>query len=187
MPSSDYTTAIPGGLKLKGAPKDSGVKKKKKSKSKTSTTTSNTEGAGKEATGKETGAGALQKALAEEEGVGEDGGKSANNGGTGVAAGAGKTEAQREAEERRRKRVRNPSHANQNLVKPLSFILLLWFPTSGGGGGFVFHFWLTGMLEQLDERLKREGVKTHKERVEELNKYLAGLSEHHDMPRIGPG
>lgn len=41
--------------------------------------------------------------------------------------------------------------------------------------------------KRLEERLKREGVKTHKERVEELNKYLSGLSEHHDMPRIGPG
>lgn len=41
--------------------------------------------------------------------------------------------------------------------------------------------------KRLDERLKREGVKTHKERVEELNKYLSTLSEHHDMPRIGPG
>ena len=40
---------------------------------------------------------------------------------------------------------------------------------------------------QLDERLQREGVKTHKEKVEELNKYLSKLSEHHDMPRIGPG
>ena len=43
-------------------------------------------------------------------------------------------------------------------------------------------------LPQLDERLKREGgAKTHKQRVEELNKYLSTLSEHHDMPRIGPG
>ncbi|KAI1613241.1 hypothetical protein EDD37DRAFT_626930 [Exophiala viscosa] len=41
--------------------------------------------------------------------------------------------------------------------------------------------------KRLEERLKREGVKTHKERVEELNRYLSGLSEHHDMPRIGPG
>lgn len=61
---------------------------------------------------------------------------------------------------------------------------------------------------QLDERLRREGIKTHKERVEDLNRYLSGLSEHHDMyvapfplsgledctlttcdcrPRIGPG
>lgn len=35
--------------------------------------------------------------------------------------------------------------------------------------------------KRLDERLKREGIKTHKERVEELNKYLSNLSEHHDM------
>ncbi|KAF2005580.1 DUF1754-domain-containing protein [Amniculicola lignicola CBS 123094] len=41
--------------------------------------------------------------------------------------------------------------------------------------------------KRLDDRLKRDGVKTHKERVEELNRYLSGLSEHHDMPKIGPG
>ncbi|PLB43491.1 DUF1754-domain-containing protein [Aspergillus steynii IBT 23096] len=41
--------------------------------------------------------------------------------------------------------------------------------------------------KRLQERLKRDGVKTHKERVEELNKYLSRLSEHHDMPKIGPG
>ncbi len=37
------------------------------------------------------------------------------------------------------------------------------------------------MSSQLNERLKREGIKTHKERVEELNRYLSNLSEHHDM------
>lgn len=41
--------------------------------------------------------------------------------------------------------------------------------------------------KRLYDRLKREGIKTHKQRVEELNRYLSGLSEHHDMPRIGPG
>ncbi|KAI9697828.1 MAG: hypothetical protein M1836_004504 [Candelina mexicana] len=41
--------------------------------------------------------------------------------------------------------------------------------------------------KRLNERLKKEGVKTHKEKVEDLNKYLSNLSEHHDMPRIGPG
>ena len=54
--------------------------------------------------------------------------------------------------------------------------------------------------KRLEERLRREGVKTHKERVEELNRYLSKLSEHHDMyviadywilllrlMRIGPG
>lgn len=39
----------------------------------------------------------------------------------------------------------------------------------------------TDFSGQLQERLQREGVKTHKERVEELNKYLSRLSEHHDM------
>ncbi|KAL8937516.1 MAG: hypothetical protein Q9211_003653 [Gyalolechia sp. 1 TL-2023] len=41
--------------------------------------------------------------------------------------------------------------------------------------------------KRLEERLKREGTKTHKEKVEEFNHYLSNLSEHHDMPRIGPG
>lgn len=41
--------------------------------------------------------------------------------------------------------------------------------------------------KRLNERLEREGVKSHKEKVEELNKYLSKLSEHHDMPKIGPG
>ncbi|KAL4915939.1 hypothetical protein BDW62DRAFT_203243 [Aspergillus aurantiobrunneus] len=41
--------------------------------------------------------------------------------------------------------------------------------------------------KRAKERLKREGAKTHKERVEDLNKYLSRLSEHHDMPKIGPG
>ncbi|KAI9835085.1 MAG: hypothetical protein M1819_002637 [Sarea resinae] len=36
--------------------------------------------------------------------------------------------------------------------------------------------------KRLEERLKREGgLKTHKERVEDLNRYLSNLSEHHDM------
>ena len=34
---------------------------------------------------------------------------------------------------------------------------------------------------QLHERLQRDGIKSHKERVEELNTYLSRLSEHHDM------
>ncbi|RMZ74772.1 hypothetical protein DV737_g5761, partial [Chaetothyriales sp. CBS 132003] len=42
--------------------------------------------------------------------------------------------------------------------------------------------------KRLEERLRKEGgAKTHKQRVEELNRYLSGLSEHHDMPKIGPG
>ena len=74
----------------------------------------------------------------------------------------GKTEAERRHEEMRRKRVcKDYAHA----------------PVSTDGPG-IANGWL---LVQLDERLKREGIKTHKERVEELNKYLSNLSEHHDM------
>ncbi|EPS43302.1 hypothetical protein H072_2715 [Dactylellina haptotyla CBS 200.50] len=41
--------------------------------------------------------------------------------------------------------------------------------------------------KKLDQLLLRDASKSHRERVEEFNKYLANLSEHHDMPRIGPG
>lgn len=35
--------------------------------------------------------------------------------------------------------------------------------------------------KRLEEKMKMEGSKTHKEKVEELNRYLSKLSEHHDM------
>ncbi|KAK0265877.1 hypothetical protein LTR35_017061 [Friedmanniomyces endolithicus] len=129
MPSSDYSSAVGGGLKLKGA-KDAGIKKKK---SKPAGSTSS------KAEAQVSDDKALQKALADEETSLEA------TGGEREAETKqyGKTEAQKRHDERRRKR--------------------------------------------LDERLEKEGIKTHKERVEELNKYLSGLSEHHDMPKIGPG
>lgn len=44
------------------------------------------------------------------------------------------------------------------------------------------------LLELSESANSRPGLlKTHKERVEELNTYLSKLSEHHDMPKIGPG
>ncbi|KAK3052342.1 hypothetical protein LTR09_006552 [Extremus antarcticus] len=136
MPSSDYTNAIGGGLKLKGSNVD---KKKKKKKSKpVDEQADDSKVVAKKDDVEEC---AAQKALADEEN--EDGAGDVVKETESEAKQYGKTEAQRRHEERRRKR--------------------------------------------LDERLKREGVKTHKERVEELNKYLSNLSEHHDMPRIGPG
>ncbi|KAH7092022.1 hypothetical protein FB567DRAFT_516298 [Paraphoma chrysanthemicola] len=138
MPSSDYTSAVGGGLKLKGA----GIDKKKKKKkpkptedaaesSKTSTDVAKRPTADDTTTkspshtpGRSLSPDAAEQRLKE-------------------AGGRKKTEAERRHDEMRRKR--------------------------------------------LEERLKREGVKTHKEKVEELNKYLSGLSEHHDMPKIGPG
>ena len=41
---------------------------------------------------------------------------------------------------------------------------------------------------QLDlQRLKKVAKKSHRERVGEFNQYLANLSEHYDIPKVGPG
>lgn len=37
------------------------------------------------------------------------------------------------------------------------------------------------------ERVAKLASKTHRDRVNEFNAYLANLSEHHDIPRVGPG
>lgn len=132
MPSSDYTAAAGGALKLKG----SGVDKKKKKKKPKPTDAARTAAeadADAPAEASKTPSGPPARAISPSEA--EDALKE--------AGGRQKTEAEKRHEEMRRKR--------------------------------------------LEDRLKREGVKTHKERVEELNKYLSGLSEHHDMPKIGPG
>ncbi|WVQ74485.1 hypothetical protein IAR50_004086 [Cryptococcus sp. DSM 104548] len=41
--------------------------------------------------------------------------------------------------------------------------------------------------KRRQERVKQTAKMTHKERVSEFNAKLDSLSEHHDMPRIGPG
>jgi len=46
---------------------------------------------------------------------------------------------------------------------------------------------MRGLILLLHEQARREARKTHKEKVDTFNKYLDSLSEHHDMPRIGPG
>ncbi|KAI9219532.1 hypothetical protein BC828DRAFT_349275, partial [Blastocladiella britannica] len=34
------------------------------------------------------------------------------------------------------------------------------------------------------ERIEKLAAKSHKEKVDEYNKYLSSLSEHHDIPRV---
>ena len=160
MPGDEYTSTIRGGLKLKGA-KPSGVtKKKKKPKApKESDSRAEAEGSGGEK-------GALQKALEDEDAETsrhKDEPSEAQLRELDPRGDDGKTASERQYEEMRRKRVR--------LLLPTLLSTLRY-----GADGV-----------QLQDRLAREGVKTHKQRVEELNKYLSTLSEHHDMPRIGPG
>ena len=94
MPSSDYASAVGGGLKLKGA-KEAGVKKFKKKKAKSiEAKPSENEAADTDP--------AIRKALAEEEKSVDDTADKAREEDIGEF---GKTEAQRRHEERRRKRV----------------------------------------------------------------------------------
>jgi protein FAM32A len=174
-PSSDYaSTPSTGKLKLKGV-KDSKVDKKKSKKKKPRPEDEG--GSGNEDAGFKDNSVVL-KSLEDEDAVmtkekhrhmGMVDGKE-------VAPGAGvedeelgeriKTEAEKRYDEQRRRRVRF-----RVLTRACSWVSLC--------ANFE--------ILQLEERLKREGVKSHKQRVEELNRYLSGLSEHHDMPRIGPG
>ena len=97
MPSSDYASAVGGGLKLKGA-KDAGVKKHKKKKPKPDTEEA-------KPTGEEGDKSFVQRALAEEE-DGDDAERTVvTKQQEQEARELGKTEAQRRHEERRRKRV----------------------------------------------------------------------------------
>lgn len=41
--------------------------------------------------------------------------------------------------------------------------------------------------ERKNTTIDKLAEKSHKQRVEDYNKYLASLSEHHDIPRVGPG
>ncbi|KAF5312664.1 hypothetical protein D9619_002859 [Psilocybe cf. subviscida] len=40
---------------------------------------------------------------------------------------------------------------------------------------------------RLEQRIKKLAHKTHKDRVNEFNNHLESLSEHHDIPKVGPG
>ncbi|KAF8973532.1 hypothetical protein BDZ97DRAFT_2053315 [Flammula alnicola] len=40
---------------------------------------------------------------------------------------------------------------------------------------------------RLEKRISKLANKTHKDRVSEFNAHLESLSEHHDIPKVGPG
>ncbi|KAF9270598.1 DUF1754-domain-containing protein [Marasmius fiardii PR-910] len=40
---------------------------------------------------------------------------------------------------------------------------------------------------RLQQRVAKMAHKTHKDRVNEFNAHLESLSEHHDIPKVGPG
>ena len=156
MPTDEYASAAGGSLKLKGVNSSSKVtkKKKKRPKSPEQTLSANPDpNAQPSKHNEEHPAEEAEKAEKDTVVQREEGGRSGADEEM-VARNRGKTDAELRHEERRRRRVwhKRFCHGQTNI----------------------------GAL-QLDERLKREGTKTHKERVEELNRYLSNLSEHHDM------
>ncbi|XP_078438556.1 7-dehydrocholesterol reductase-like protein [Wolffia australiana] len=46
-------------------------------------------------------------------------------------------------------------------------------------------------IEQRDnidiKKLAKTANKSHRDRIEDFNQYLANLSEHYDIPKVGPG
>ena len=43
------------------------------------------------------------------------------------------------------------------------------------------------MIQKEVEKAKTQVLKSHREKVREFNEYLAHLTEHHDIPKVGPG
>lgn len=162
MPSDDYASFSGGGaLKLKGG-KIGKSKKKKKDKASDLERSLSTGGSGGEAKLDPDKKRAKSKAI--DDGRPEEAPE--DDADEGLAD--HKTEAERRHEEAQRKKVRAapllPGHDRDCwlTVPPWQFL-------------------------KLSEGARPELLKTHKERVEELNTYLSKLSEHHDMPKIGPG
>lgn len=43
------------------------------------------------------------------------------------------------------------------------------------------------LAKREKEMAAKMAAKSHRERVNEFNAYLQNLSEHHDIPKVGPG
>lgn len=168
MPADEYSSVARGPLKLKGAKVTKHKKKSKKDKEKATsdveralatTTTKSTTDARSEDEER-----AATKARSEERGASED---AVERSGSAALEDDTKTETERRFAEAKRKRV----CLTTGIPPPSPAVLT------------------HAQLKELTEsgRVRPELLKTHKQRVEDLNSHLSRLSEHHDMPKIGPG
>lgn len=170
MPAEEYSSVARGPLKLKGAKVTKHKKKSKKDKEKA---TSDVERALATTTTKSTAdirsedeERAVTKQRSEERGVSED---AVERSDSAALEDDTKTETERRFAEAKRKRV----------------CLTAAIPSPSPTTRTDKH----AQLKELTEsgRVRPELLKTHKQRVEDLNSHLSRLSEHHDMPKIGPG
>lgn len=66
---------------------------------------------------------------------------------------------------------------------------------SGKGSGASYDDHLTPaerrylqQTEKLElQRLAKMASRSHRDRIQQFNQYLANLSEHYDIPKVGPG
>ncbi|KAK2002664.1 DUF1754-domain-containing protein [Colletotrichum falcatum] len=157
MPLDEYASAVGGGLKLKGAKVGKPKKKKRREKSDLE---KNLE------TGDEDGtSGALVKHRDEAAGGDDDGKEMSKKSGVRQDPEA-EAEANADEDPDDDGRVVRKTEAERRYEERKRKRLLELAESSSS---------------------RPELLKTHKERVEELNTYLSKLSEHHDMPKIGPG
>lgn len=195
MPLDDYASAVGGGLKLKGAKVTKPKKKKRRDKTdleKNLETGGDDDGSStalvkhrEESTGDDNENTSKSKSKSKKNSKDpEEDRDNDDDDDQGSGRVVQKTEAERRYEERKRKRV--------------CFFFLFFLPCFFLGKmcprwpNSINHSDIlcpnTQLLELAESSSSRpELLKTHKERVEELNTYLSKLSEHHDMPKIGPG
>lgn len=170
MPSEDYTSVARGPLKLKGGASSASItKKSKKKKSKKPATD-------------------LEKNLSTGGGGdGDDGDDGDDDDGTDKLLSRRARERSQEAESRgadEEPQQQQPQEAKHNEEDDDDDI-----DAGKTEAERRFAEIKRKRLKELSEggRGRPELLKTHKQRVEELNTALSRLSEHHDMPKIGPG
>ncbi|KAK4044775.1 protein FAM32A [Parachaetomium inaequale] len=165
MPADEYTSIARGPLKLKGG---AGVTKKKKKKDKDRAKGAGTDleknlstgsGGDRDSAGSALAVSDDAKNTPDERSPDAEDNKGRRGGSEEGRDAKGEGEGQEEEEENKTETERRFAEAKRKRLKEL---------TESG-------------------RIRPELLKTHKQRVEELNAHLARLSEHHDMPKIGPG
>ncbi|KAI0031401.1 hypothetical protein K488DRAFT_86835 [Vararia minispora EC-137] len=99
--------------------------------------------------------------------------------------------------------VKKKKHKSKSKAQIKEEILKSSSPTPGSASGSGRNSPATGATDEskteaekrfqaaqrkrLSDKIKREAGKTHKDRVHEFNQKLEALSEHHDIPKVGPG
>ena len=95
-----------------------------------------------------------------------------------------------------KKKKRKSSDHNQNKRSDLSADRNEDNTIEGGNGRQLGYLdYLTPAerryMEQREKlemkKLAKEAGRSHRDRIQEFNEYLANLSEHYDIPKVGPG